>query len=209
MRPLLVIVSAPSGAGKTTLCERLLCEHSNIVYSVSCTTRAPRGKEKDGRDYFFLSEEAFQEHVDEGAFLEHADVHGSRYGTLKCVVEDAFEKGKSMLMDLDVQGAAQIRETIEALPEGSMMQDRFVDIFIEPPSMEVLRDRLIGRGEDSEDAIERRIRNAELEMPCRDAYCYRIVNRDIDEAYEQFNAIVLEEMTIGWMRQVVRDDLDD
>ena len=196
-KPLLIVVSAPSGAGKTTLCERLLREHTNIAYSVSCTTRAPRGKEKEGRDYYFLSEDAFQEHVDNGAFLEHANVHGSRYGTLKRIVEETCDRGQSILMDLDVQGAAQIRKAIERLPEGSMMKDRFVDIFIEPPSMEVLHNRLVGRGEDSDDAIERRIRNAELEMPYRDAYRYQIVNRDIEEAYEQFKEIVVNEMTNG------------
>jgi len=193
----LIVLSAPSGAGKTTLCERLLREHCNITYSVSCTTREPRGKEEEGRDYFFLSDDAFQEHVKNGAFLEHADVHGRRYGTLKDIVEETFERGHSILMDLDVQGAAQIRKAIQELPEGSTMKGRLVDIFIEPPSLDVLRERLVGRGEDSDEAIERRIRNAKLEMPYRDAYRYHIVNRDIDDAYEQFNAIIVNEMTTG------------
>lgn len=196
-KPLLIVVSAPSGAGKTTLCERLLCEHTDIIYSVSCTTRSPRGQEEEGMHYFFMADEAFRQHVDAGAFLEHADVHGCRYGTLKSTVFETLDAGNSILMDLDIQGAAQIRKVAQGLPQGSAMKEGFVDIFIEPPSLDALRDRLVRRGEDSEDSIQCRIRNAELEMRHRNAYRHRIINRDVDEAYDEFQAIIVNELTNG------------
>jgi len=192
-RPLLIVVSAPSGAGKTTLCERLLAERDDIVYSVSCTTRPSRGAERDGEDYFFISEAAFLERVAGDEFLEHAVVHGYHYGTLRKTVSDALASGRSVLMDIDVQGAAQIREAVARAPEGDVLREAFLDIFIEPPSLDDLRCRLEGRGEDAADVIERRLENAAREMAGREDYRYRIVNDDLDRAYADLEACLEKE----------------
>lgn len=193
-RRLLIVVSAPSGAGKTTLCDRLLAELPDIAYSVSCTTRAPRGREIDGQDYVFLSEAEFAVRAAHGLFLEHAVVHGNRYGTLKAAVRTALAAGRSVLMDIDVQGAAQIRNYIATLPPDDDLRRGFVDIFVEPPSLETLRRRLERRAEDAPAEIERRLRQAEVEMAQRGAYRLRIVNDDIDRAYAEFRACILREM---------------
>jgi len=132
--PLLIVVSAPSGAGKTTLCDRLIAERPDMVYSVSCTTRAPRGEERDGRDYHFLSEPEFDRRLRQGLFLEHARVHGYRYGTLRETVHAALTAGRSVLMDIDVQGAAQVRAAVGRADSEDPIAKGFLDIFIAPPS---------------------------------------------------------------------------
>jgi len=141
MRPLLIVISAPSGAGKSTLCNRLLDRCEDIVYSVSCTTRAPRGGEVDGKNYFFMTPAAFEEKVRAGAFLEHALVHANHYGTLKEKVRTTMQQGQSILMDIDVQGARQVRDALASLPPNDLMSCGFLDIFIQPPTLEVLRAR--------------------------------------------------------------------
>ena len=188
--PLLIVVSAPSGAGKSTLCDRLLAESPDIVYSVSCTTRAPRGEEQDGSAYFFLSPEDFEQRVSEGAFLEHATVHDNRYGTLKETVRTAMSSGKSVMMDIDVQGAQQVRDALATLPADDAMVRGFVDVFIQPPSMDVLRERLEGRGEDAVEVIERRLANAAQEMSCAEVYKYCVINDDLDAAVAEFRGIL-------------------
>ena len=190
MKPLLIVVSAPSGAGKTTLCDRLLQDYPEINYSVSCTTRAPRGAEEDGIDYFFITPAEFEARVKKGLFLEHAIVHGNRYGTLAGPVREAFAEGQSVLMDIDVAGAAQVREYVSNLPEGDPLREGFLDIFIRPPSMEALRERLFNRGEDAEDVIETRLRNAEGELARADEYSRCIVNDNLEIAYREFCDIV-------------------
>jgi len=194
-RPLLITVSAPSGAGKTTLCERLLADSERIVYSVSCTTRAPRGGEIDGEDYIFLSDAEFEARVREGRFLEHAVVHGHRYGTLSATVRDAMQAGRHVLLDIDVQGAAQIRRRLAGLPEDDLLKAGFVDIFIAPPSMTALRRRLEARGEDAQETIERRLANAEQEMTRAGEYRYRVVNDNLEDAYQRLREIVRHEET--------------
>ena len=189
-RPLLIVVSAPSGAGKSTLCDRLLAESPDVVYSVSCTTRPPRGEEQDGVAYYFSTPEVFEQRVREGAFLEHATVHDNRYGTLKETVRSAMAAGKSVMMDIDVQGAAQVREALAGLPDDDAMVQGFVDVFIEPPSLEVLRQRLEGRGEDAPEVIERRLNNAAQEMACADAYRHRVINDDLDTALDELRGIL-------------------
>ncbi len=179
-RALLIVVSAPSGAGKTTLCDRLIAENKNIVYSISCTTRSPRGSEVDGRDYFFLTGEEFDRRVRDGCFLEHAVVHGYKYGTLRETVVNALTEGNSVLMDIDVQGADQVRNHVSQAPACDKLKEGFVDIFVEPPSMAVLRERLKGRGVDAADVIDRRLKNAEEEMKHRGRYRFRIVNDNIN-----------------------------
>ncbi len=189
-RALLIVVSAPSGAGKSTLCNRLLAEHDDIVYSVSCTTRAPRGQEEDGVAYHFLSEEEFRRRVAAGEFLEHAVVHDNLYGTLRETVETSMAAGKSVLMDIDVEGAGQVRERVRELEPDSPPRAGFVDIFIEPPSMEVLRERLAGRNEDAAEVIERRLRNAAAEMARRHEYRHHVVNDELETAYAELKRVV-------------------
>lgn len=193
MRPLLIVISAPSGAGKSTLCDRLLAERNDVVYSISCTTRRPRGDEIDGKDYFFLSESKFEEDVRAGRFMEHAMVHGNRYGTPRKMVDDAMRSGKSVIMDIDVQGAMQIRSFAGKLPAGDLLKEGYVDIFISPPSLIELRERLEKRAEDAPGEIEKRLRNAEIEMNGRNAYRYIVVNDVLDRAYVELKAILKNE----------------
>jgi guanylate kinase len=190
MRPLLIVMSAPSGAGKTTLCDRLLQDYPEITYSVSCTTRPPRGLEEDGVDYFFLTPAAFAERVAAGRFMEHATVHGNRYGTLREPVEEAMAEGQSVLMDIDVEGASQVRTFVETLPEGHPMRAGFVDIFIRPPSLAALRARIEGRGEDSEDAMDLRLENAAGEMARAGEFGCQIVNDHLETAYRELIEVI-------------------
>ena len=190
MRPLLIVISAPSGAGKTTLCDRLLQDYPEITYSVSCTTREQRGLEENGVDYFFLTHAAFSERVAAGQLMEHATVHGNLYGTLRAPVEEAMAEGQSVLMDIDVEGASQVRAFVEALPQEHPMRVGFVDIFIRPPSLTALRARLEGRGEDSEDAMDVRMENAAGEMARADEYTHQIVNDHLDTAYRELIDVI-------------------
>ena len=186
----MIVVSAPSGAGKTTLCDRLLAERVDIQYSISCTTRVSRGAEEDGRDYHFLPDDEFARRVDQGEFLEYAEVHGYRYGTLRETVEKSMADGRSILMDIDVQGAGQIRTKVAEDPEFADMKKAFVDIFIAPPSIEALSDRLEKRGEDTQKVIEKRVRNATREMERSGEFRYLIVNEDLDKAYVEFKDVL-------------------
>ena len=190
MKPMLIVISAPSGAGKSTLCDRLLQDYPEIVYSVSCTTREPRGSEEDGIDYHFLSRAAYDRLVAEKAFLEHAEVHGNGYGTLEAPIREAVAEGLSVVMDIDVQGAEQVRNQIEGLPENDPLRVGFVDIFILPPSVEALRERLLARGEYSPATIECRVRNAADELAQADQYRFRVVNDDLDVAYRDLCGIL-------------------
>lgn len=188
-RPVLFMVSAPSGAGKTTLCQRLLAEEETLRYSISCTTRPPRDGERDGVDYVFLSREAFDAEVAAGAFLEHADVYGHGYGTRSAFLLRELAAGRSVLMDVDVQGAAQIREAVRGRPLTDPLRVALVDVFISPPSLEELHDRLVSRGQDAPEVIERRMRNARHEMSDARSYAYQIVNDDLEDAWRIFHAI--------------------
>lgn len=191
--PLLLVVSAPSGAGKTTLCERLSKEFAAMKYSVSCTTRAPRRGEADGVNYHFINEKTFLDRVEAGAFLEHARVHGFLYGTLRDAVMTSLSRGEDVLMDIDVQGAAQIRDTIARLPDDHVLRRAYVDIFVAPPSLDVLKDRLRRREKDSEEVIARRIQQAERELACWSLYDYLIINDQLDDAADILRSIVLAE----------------
>lgn len=178
----LVVISAPSGAGKTTLCHRLLKDFPNdLVLSISSTTRAPRGTEKDGIDYHFLTREAFDAEASSGGFAEWATVHGHCYGTSKNVIEQAFKQGKSVLLDIDVQGAASLRKSY---PSRSLL------IFISPPSLDALEQRLRARGTDSEDTIQRRVTNARAEMKRAPEFDRIIINDDLDRAYHELRESV-------------------
>lgn len=184
-KPLFLVISAPSGCGKSTLIDMLLQEYSDIVYSISCTTRPIRGEEEDGIDYHFLAKERFEELIKENAFIEYAKVHDNYYGTLKAPIEEVLAEGNSMILDIDVQGAAKVREYVKSLPLIHPLRMGYVDIFINPPSLEELRRRLVGRGTDSMETIEKRLRNAEGEMSRADEYMYRVMNDDLGMAYRR------------------------
>lgn len=192
-RPLLIVISAPSGTGKTTLCDRMIGEFRSMRYQVSCTTREPREGEVDGIDYHFITEEQFMEKVQEGAFLEYATVHGQMYGTLKDAVMTGLSAGDDILMDIDVQGAAQIRKEIMESADGHPFRRAYLDVFIAPPSLEVLYARLKGRGKDSDEVIERRMQQVEKEMACWRSFDYFIINDRLEATYDMLRSIVIAE----------------
>ena len=187
----MLVVSAPSGAGKSTLCDRLVAEFPNVSYSISCTTRAPRGEEEDGLHYYFLSKKEFKERIKNGEFLEHAKVHGNFYGTLEDTVLFAMEEGRHVLLDIDVQGAAQIRESLVRLDPRHPIRRGFTDIFVLPPSHEELEKRLRGRGTDKDSVIKKRLATAIEEMKQAQKYSLQIVNDDLDTAYTELKAVIL------------------
>jgi len=175
-----IILSAPSGGGKTSIARRLLERRTDVGYSVSCTTRSPRAGEVDGRDYRFLTREAFAAARDGGGFAEWAEVHGNFYGTLRSEVERVLAGGRHVLMDIDVQGARQFHT---AFPEAVL-------IFVLPPSGEVLKTRLTGRGSEDRERLLLRIRNAREELAEVGRYHYVVVNDDLDRAVDQVSAII-------------------
>ena len=184
-KPLFLVMSAPSGCGKSTLIDMLLQEYHDIVYSISCTTRAPRGEEEDGLDYHFLSRARFEELIGANAFIEYAKVHDNYYGTLKSPIEDVLAEGNSMILDIDVQGAAKVRDYVQKLPNNDPLKIGYVDVFILPPSMEELRRRLEGRGTDAPAVIEKRLANAEGEIARADEYMFKVTNDDLSMAYKR------------------------
>ncbi|MGE9985662.1 guanylate kinase [Desulfovibrio sp. SGI.169] len=176
-----LVLSAPSGAGKTTLIKRLLAEFPHFGYSVSCTTRQPRQGEEHGKDYFFLSREEFERLRAERAFAEWAEVHGNFYGTPLAPVKEMLRQGQDALFDIDVQGAAQLKLTLE----GALF------VFILPPSMRELERRLRGRGLDDESTIQRRLTNARQEMLEARWYDALVVNDNLEAAYDALRAVYL------------------
>ena len=184
-KPLFIVLSAPSGCGKSTLVDMLLQEYPDICYSISCTTREPRGEEEDGLDYHFKTKERFEELIKEDAFIEYAKVHDNYYGTLKSPIQEVLAEGNSMILDIDVQGAAKVREYVRKLPNTDPLKIGYVDIFINPPSMEELRARLEGRGTDSQDVIERRLANAAGEMARAGEYMFQVTNDDLGMCYKR------------------------
>jgi guanylate kinase len=190
MKPLFIVMSAPSGAGKTTLCDLLLQSYPEICYSVSCTTREPRLNEEDGVDYHFLSVEAFKKMIEEGLFLEYARVHDNYYGTLKAPVYEVLREGQCMLLDIDVVGAEQVRNHVASLPDGDPMKRGYIDIFIEPPSLDELVARLEHRGTDSQAVIDKRVRNAKREMERANEYMYQVTNDDLQTAFKRLCDII-------------------
>ncbi len=179
------IVSAPSGSGKSTLVNKLLATMDGLRFSVSYTTRAPRGAEKPGESYYYISREEFEDRAARGEFLEYAPVFGNYYGTHRDELEEAFAAGKDLLLDIDVQGARQLREN---LPEGLA-----VSIFILAPSRAELENRLRARSEDSEAVIERRLRDAAGEIRNYGQYDYVLVNREVEDSVETLRSIVRAE----------------
>jgi guanylate kinase len=184
---ILFVVSAPSGAGKSTLLNALR-QTPDFVYSVSYTTRAPRPGEVHGEDYYFVSMEEFQQRLAGGEFLEHALVHGNYYGTLRSVVLEQLHDGVDVLIDIDVQGARQIRSD-----ENSAIHDAVADIFIMPPSLDELRRRLTKRGTETPEQIEMRLQNAAAEMEAWHDYRYTIISGSVEEDLQKFRAIMRAE----------------
>jgi guanylate kinase len=174
----MLVISGPSGCGKSTICRRLL-EHPRVVFSISATTRQMREGEVDGRDYVFVDKPRFREHIEAGDFIEWAEVHGNLYGTLRRPMEEALAAGQIYLVEIDVQGGAQLKEL--ELPG--------LYVFIAPPDFETLRERLTGRGTDSPDVIERRLRKAREEMLAQDRYDHVLVNDDLDEAVDRIRRL--------------------
>jgi guanylate kinase len=181
---ILLVLSAPSGAGKTSLAHRLLHEMPEAHFSVSCTTRAPRGKERDGVDYTFVDVETFRRQIDQGQFVEWAEVHGHFYGSPQSAVDRARASGGIVVFDIDVQGGQAIKRKH---PDA-------VDVFILPPSMQELANRLRGRGTDAEEIIARRLLGARSEIERGIAtYDYIIVNDDFERAYQELRSVVTAE----------------
>ena len=179
-RGMLLVISGPSGTGKGTIIERLMAEDKSLVFSVSATTRAPRPGEKDGVHYHFMTVERYQELIAQDAFVEHAQVHGNYYGTLRSEVYQRLERGENVVLDIDVQGALNVIAS----------EKEKVSIFILPPSLKVLRERLTGRGTETPEAIERRLTNAIWELSQKDHYEYKVINDDLDAAVRTLQAII-------------------
>jgi guanylate kinase len=181
----LIIVSGPSGSGKSTVIRHLLADPSlRLRLSVSATTRPPRPGEKDGREYHFWTRERFERARSEGAFLEWADVHGNYYGTLRSEVEPYRSQGWIVLLDIDLQGAGQVRQKCPDV----------VTVFLQAPSWEVLERRLRARGTDSDASIQRRLTNARLELAQASDYDYQVVNGSLEGAVAQCRAIVQDQL---------------
>ncbi|MFZ0709541.1 MAG: guanylate kinase [Terrimicrobiaceae bacterium] len=184
---ILFVLSAPSGAGKTTLCSALR-HKPDFVYAVSCTTRAPRPGEIQGEDYYFLSDEEFDHRVTAGEFLEYAEVHGSKYGTLRSSVTENLRKGIDVLIDIDTKGAATIRACGDPF-----VLDALVDVFIMPPNLEELRRRLMKRGTETDEQIATRLQNAAAEMERWREYKYTLISGSMEEDIEKFRAVMRAE----------------
>jgi guanylate kinase len=185
--PLVYIVSAPSGSGKSTLVELLLKLVSDLEFSISYTTRAPRGSERNGKQYHFVPRDEFEQMIRDHEFLEYANVHGNWYGTARRFMRDAEQKGHDLLLDIDVQGAAQVKQ---ALPGA-------VSIFVLPPDRKTLEWRLSNRGEDAPDVIHHRLDTAKREIENYDKYDYILINDKLEESCEDLRAIVLSERLLG------------
>ncbi|MCX7832505.1 MAG: guanylate kinase [Actinobacteria bacterium] len=177
------VISGPSGAGKSTIVKELLKLAPDLVLSISATSRKPRAGEVDGKDYFFLTRSEFERKVKENYFIEWAEVHGNLYGTPKDFVNENLQNGRSVILEIDVQGALKVKETFEDA----------VLIFIEPPDFEELERRLKSRSTDDEETINLRLQNAIYEMALAKYYNYRIVNKDLKKTIEEIIKIIREE----------------
>ncbi|MEM9399401.1 MAG: guanylate kinase [Verrucomicrobiota bacterium] len=188
---ILFVISAPSGTGKSTLCDNLK-KTLDFVFSVSCTTRSPREGELEGEDYFYLSKEEFKKRLDEDDFLEYACVHDHYYGTPKRQVIEQLEQGTDVLLDIDVKGAQALRQC-----KDSFVQNSLVDVFMMPPNIQELEKRLRRRGTEAEEQIQIRLSNAQTEMSCWNEYKYTIISASIEEDLKSFRAIMEAERNLS------------
>ena len=208
-RGILIVISGPSGAGKGTICGRLKEQNKNIWLSTSMTTREPRGNEKNGVEYFFVTEEEFKKKIEEDGFLEYAVVHSNKYyGTPKDKIADKLNEGKDVILEIDIQGALKIQEKINDA----------LFIFIMPPSMEILKDRLMKRNTESEDKVLERFKTAYKEINEVTKYNYVVVNDRIDVATSKVEAIItaekcrvdrIEEVDLDSKEEVIHETLTD
>lgn len=180
-RPLLIVISAPSGCGKTTIAREILGRNPGMRFSVSATTRRQRPGEIDGRDYFFLSREEFRARIDRGDLVEWEEIYGDYYGTLREQVDAALSAGTSMVFDIDVNGALSVRK---AYPHDAVL------IFIDPPGMDALTARLLGRKTEDPDAISRRIARMPMELGKGSQFDFRVVNDDLARAVQEVDEII-------------------
>jgi guanylate kinase len=195
-QPVVYIISAPSGSGKSTLVNELLKKVSDLEFSISYTTRAPRGSEVDGRQYFFITRPEFERMIREDAFLEHAEVFGNYYGTARRFLEEAERNGRDLLLDIDVQGAAQIQGK---LPQAT-------SIFILPPDRKTLEERLRKRSEDREEVIQRRLDTATREIENYERYNYILVNDQLEDSIRLLRAVVRGERLVRAHRPLSQEE---
>ncbi|MGA2019996.1 MAG: guanylate kinase [Candidatus Sulfotelmatobacter sp.] len=195
-KPLVYIISAPSGSGKSTLVNELLKKVSDLEFSISYTTRAPRGSETNGRQYYFVSRAEFEKMIAEDAFLEHAEVFGNYYGTARCFLQKAEQHGRDLLLDIDVQGAKQIQDKV---PEAT-------SIFILPPNRKILEERLRKRSEDADEVIERRLVTASREIENYQRYNYILVNDQLEDSIKLLRAIVRGERLLRTRRTLSAEE---
>ncbi|SRR6266511_5616429 len=185
--PLLIVLSAPSGGGKTTLCQQLLAAQPNITRAITCTTRAPRSGETNGVDYYFLDPETFRRRAQAQEFLEHALVHGNNYGTLRSEVGEGLRKGKDVLLAIDVQGAASVRATAEQDP---LLRQALVTVFLTPQSVSILEERLRKRSTDAEAVIQKRLSAAREEIAQWKHFDYLLISTTIAEDLRRMQVIL-------------------
>ena len=197
----LIVFAAPSGAGKSSLIKEIISNNENIELSVSATTRSPREGETHGKDYFFITDNEFNDLKKKDAFIESADVHGHQYGTLKAFVEEKLENNISVVLDIDVQGFIQISNSIKEV----------VSIFIIPPSLDELKKRLILRGLDADDVIKRRMENAIKELKHAKYFDHIVLNDDFNRAFNDITSIIFDknyEYNEAYNKNILKDLLD-
>ena len=197
----LIVFAAPSGAGKSSLIKEIISNNENIELSVSATTRSPREGETHGKDYFFITDNEFNDLKKKDAFIESADVHGHQYGTLKAFVEEKLDNNTSVVLDIDVQGFIQISNSIKEV----------ISIFIIPPSLDELKKRLILRGLDADDVINRRMENAIKELKHAKYFDYIVLNDDFNRAFNDITSIIFDknyEYNETYNKNILKDLLD-